>query len=296
MKNKVTVVGGITTDITGFPSGALLLRDSNLGRVCMSEGGVGRNIAENLCRMGFDVELIAAMGDDAYAKNHLAYAKETGISLRNAVIIPGGRSGIYLCLCDEKGDMFVALNDMDDIFSALTPERVNMDAVNGADLCVIDANLPPQTLLHVAKNARVPVFADTVSAAKAARLKEALPYLYALKPNMLEAEALTGETTPDAAADVFLSVGVKQVFISLGTRGMFYADASTRGIYAAEPVESVNATGAGDSATAAVCAGYLFGLNVSQTAGLAARVGALTVQYEGAVSPLLTRDFILRQQ
>lgn len=292
MKKKVTVVGGITTDITGFPSHALLLRDSNPGRIAMSEGGVGRNIAENLVRMGFDVELIAAMGDDAYADAHTAYAQKIGLSMQHAVRVKGGRSGIYLCLCDEKGDMFTALNDMDDIFAFLTPERVNMDAVNASDLCVVDANLPAQTLLFIAKNARVPVVADTVSAAKAHRLKAALPYLYAIKPNLLEAETLTGEATPERAADALLLAGVKRVFLSLGARGIFYADETERGVARVAPVLSVNATGAGDSATAAVCAGCLFHLSAKKSARLAARVGALTVQAQSAVNPALTPEFL----
>ncbi|MCE5236339.1 MAG: PfkB family carbohydrate kinase [Clostridiaceae bacterium] len=292
MKYKVTVVGGITTDITGFPSRALLLRDSNPGRVKISEGGVGRNIAENLVRMGFETELICAMGCDAYADAHLSHAEALGLSLKNAVRVEGGRSGVYLCLCDESGDMFAALNDMDDIFAALAPERVNMEAVNAGDLCVIDANLPEETLAFIAKNARVPVVADPVSAAKAARLIEALPYLSVIKPNLLEARALTGKSTPDEAADALLDAGVKRVFLSLGTQGVFYADANARGTARVETVKAVNATGAGDAATAAICAGYLMQLSMEECARLAARLGALTVQSESAVSPSLTREFL----
>ncbi len=292
MKKKVIVVGGITTDITGFPNRALVLGDSNPGRVRMSEGGVGRNIAENLIRMGFDVELICAMGGDAYCEAHIAAAREIGLSLKNAVRVENGRSGVYLCLCDENGDMFAALNDMDEIFSALTPETVNMDAVNGADLCVIDANLPKETLLFIAKNAKVPVMADSVSAAKAGRLKETLNYLYAIKPNLIEAEALTGKTSPEGAADALLAMGVKKVFLSLGALGIYYADENERGIASVKPVKAKNATGAGDSATAALCAGFLAGLSAEGCARLAARVGALTVQSETAVSPALTKEFL----
>lgn len=293
MNKKVTVVGGITTDITGFPSRALVLRDSNPGRVKMSEGGVGRNIAENLVRMGFDVELICAMGRDAYADAHILAAQEIGLSLKNAVYVENGRSGVYLCLCDEFGDMYVALNDMEEIFSALTPERVRMDVVNAASFCVVDANLPEETLLFITKNATVPVMADPVSAAKVGRLKKALPYLYAIKPNLIEAQTLTGKTSPEEAAGVLLEMGVKKVFLSLGTSGIYYADENARGIASVEPVKAVNATGAGDSVTAALCAGFLMGFSVSDCAHLAARVGALTVQSETAVSPALTKEFLL---
>ena len=60
----VCVIGGSNMDIQGFPSSKLIYQDSNVGEVKISLGGVGRNIAENLVRMGAHTKLISVVGDD----------------------------------------------------------------------------------------------------------------------------------------------------------------------------------------------------------------------------------------
>ena len=66
-KARCAVVGAANIDIGGFPLGRLSLRDSNPGRITLSAGGVGRNIACNLARLGVETRLIAALGTDAFA-------------------------------------------------------------------------------------------------------------------------------------------------------------------------------------------------------------------------------------
>ena len=70
----ITVVGGINIDIEGSPFGKLKYHDSNPGRVHLAFGGVGRNITENVARLGGDVAMVSVVGDDRMgqeAKNEL---------------------------------------------------------------------------------------------------------------------------------------------------------------------------------------------------------------------------------
>ena len=67
MSGYVAVVGGVNIDIGGRPFSPLVPRDSNPGRVTVSLGGVGRNIAHNLSLLGAEVQLLTAFGDDVYA-------------------------------------------------------------------------------------------------------------------------------------------------------------------------------------------------------------------------------------
>ena len=64
----VSVIGGANIDIHGRSTQALRSNDSNPGDVHISAGGVARNIAENLARLGADTRLISAVGDDHW--NH----------------------------------------------------------------------------------------------------------------------------------------------------------------------------------------------------------------------------------
>jgi pseudouridine kinase len=64
----VIILGGVNVDIQGFPNERLIPEDSNIGRVKISMGGVGRNIGENLIRLGVNTKLISVVGDDIYSK------------------------------------------------------------------------------------------------------------------------------------------------------------------------------------------------------------------------------------
>ena len=291
MVKNICVLGGMNMDIIGAPAEELCLKDSTPGRVQLTPGGVGRNMAENLVRMGFKVELMAPIGNDAFAKLLQESCLKQGISLRHAPRLPLP-SGVYLCVLDNNGDMHIAINDVM-ICSAIKPQMIGMGVINASDGLLLDANLPVPVLEHVALKANVPIIADPVSAVKANRLLTILPRLTAIKPNLAEAQALTGKTDPMLCAKSLCCMGVKRAFVSAGPDGIYYCEGESSGhaqIPAAKTV--LNATGAGDSATAAIAAGCLLGYPIEKTARLACRVAALTLQALSAVSPELSASIL----
>ena len=153
----------------------------------------------------------------------------------------------------------------------LTPEAMEsrMQALNRADACVLDTNLSPETLRYIARRAAVPLILDPVSCAKASRARDILPFLAAIKPNRLEAEALTGEKNVEKAAAALLAAGVKRVFVSLGAEGVYYADAACAGYQSARPLPTIPATGAGD----ALCAGLTLSLLMGRDTRACAQAG-----------------------
>ena len=288
---KVCVIGGMNTDIIGTPENELLLRDSNIGRVTVRPGGVGRNIAENLARLGFEVQLITVLGGGVFSDVLRARCGHSGIRLDHAVAVPDDSSGIYLCLNDHEGDMYLALYDMR-LMEALTPESIDMDAVDSSDICVLDANISRETLSFVAANARVPLFADPVSAAKCERLAGSVHRLAGIKPNLMEARMLTGADSPVDCAKALVKLGAGRAFVSMGIDGMVFADKYGAGKVDVEPVRPVSTTGAGDSATAALVAAHLMGMGAEDSAKLACRVARITLGSPGAVSDELTLDIL----
>ena len=99
------VVGGVNVDIGGQSYAPLVARDSNPGRVRISLGGVGRNIAHNMSLLGVDVRLLTAFGDDLHAQRVAASCGELGIDISHALQVPGGTTSTYLFLNDVDGDM-----------------------------------------------------------------------------------------------------------------------------------------------------------------------------------------------
>lgn len=78
---QVIVIGGVNCDISGTPEEALRLGDSNPGSITLTAGGVGRNIAENLARLGRRVSLLTALGEDANGDFIRASCRVLGIDL-----------------------------------------------------------------------------------------------------------------------------------------------------------------------------------------------------------------------
>lgn len=290
----VTVVGGANTDICGRPERALVRRDSAPGRVSVRHGGVGRNVACDLARLGLRTRLVTALGDDGFGASVREGCIACGVDMSLTHTVRGARSSVYLYLSDEKGEMDAAVSDME-ITDRLTPERLLplLGEINASDAVVLDGNLPAQTIAFLCKQLRVPVFADPVSTAKAARFSGVLGRLAAIKPNLMEARALTGKDSPEDCAEALLGAGVGSVFISLGERGMLAASGEELVLLPAERAQLVSATGAGDAATAAVVWAQLQGLDLVSAARAAIRAGAITVASEEASSPLLRAESLL---
>ncbi|MBQ5973711.1 MAG: carbohydrate kinase family protein, partial [Oscillospiraceae bacterium] len=254
---RVCVVGGVNVDLAGLPDTLLKMGDSNPGRVTVSPGGVGRNIAESLARLGAEVHLVTAFGDDMYADWLRAGCERAGIALDLAETVKGTPSGTYLCLNDEQGNLCAAVSDMR-VCESITPSRLagRLPALNRADAVVVDANLPEATIRWLVDYVRVPMAADTVSVKKARRLRDALPSLALLKPNLPEACALA-ETDPDAedaparAARALTAAGVRSVMITLGGRGVWYADANRAGLQPCLTRAIVSTNGCGDASLSA---------------------------------------------
>ena len=112
MENAVAVIGSANMDIGGYPSEPLSAGDSNPGRVRMSIGGVGCNIARNLAQLSVPVRFVTALGGDVYARDIERALAGAGIDLSLSLRLPNERTSTYLFITDERGDMAVAVNDM----------------------------------------------------------------------------------------------------------------------------------------------------------------------------------------
>lgn len=274
----VVVVGGVNIDVGGRSSAPLISSDSNPGVVRTSLGGVGRNIAHNMALLGVGVHLLTAFGDDHHAQRIAASCGSLGIDVSRALQIPGERTSTYLFIADDKGEMALALADMD-IYRHITPAYLASKAqlLQSAQLVVVDANIPAEAIAWLAQYVKPPIFADPVSTTKAERLRPALGRIHTLKPNRLEAELLSGvkitdEDSLSRAADALLDTGLRRVFISLGGDGVLAADHSGRVRLPCAEGNLVNTTGCGDAFMAALAWAYLEGTALEDTAraGLAA--------------------------
>ncbi len=299
MNGYITVVGGVNIDVGGRSFSALTAGDSNPGVVCSSLGGVGRNIAHNLALLGANVKLVTALGGDDGARRIRESCRALGIDLRCALTVPDAATGSYLFLCGPDGDMAMAISDME-IHEHMTPDRLAdlLPVLNGASLVVLDANLPSSALDFLSERCTAPLFADPVSAAKAPRLCGALSRLHTLKPNRIEAAALSGVPITDeqsllCAADALLATGLRRVFITLGQDGVLAAEGTVRLRLSNPPVSRrINASGCGDAFSAALAWAALRGAGLEESARIALAAASVAMESAETVNPRMSEDMI----
>ena len=280
----VVVIGGANIDIHGKSHAELKAQDSNPGSVLMSAGGVGRNIAENLARLGVDARLISAIGNDQHGDVLMRLSREAGVDMQHVLQLASLPTSTYLSVIDASGDMQVAINDMR-IIDELTAERVrpHKAMLGQAALLVLDTNLPEDALAWLTGAfADKPIFCDTVSAAKAAKIEPYLGAIHTLKVSASEASALTGLETRTQIQLAKVAVrlhaaGVDRVFITRGAKGVFYSADGEQGTLIVSRQHAQNTGGAGDAFVAALAYAWLQGWSLADTLPFALAAAELTV-------------------
>ena len=322
---NVVVIGGANIDIVATPDKELRMYDSNIGHAAISFGGVGRNIAENLVRLGCNVRFVTVFGNDSFSRTLKAAIEDEGIDISLCRTIGGASCSKYICLNSHDGEMIAAINDMslyDHMGEAITEEV--FEAVNNADILVLDANTSEDLLKKIVARTTVPIAFDAVSISKVARCRSILDRLFIFKPNIYEAEELLrtirmqdgaegtdreclekndentagvdGKSSDERADEVngcvaekyareLARLGVKNVMISMGADGVYYESGSTTGKVPSMVKTIVNTSGCGDAYLAGAVRGYLEGCDIEGMVRYGSAAAAVCAEYEETVTP-----------
>lgn len=299
MKPYVLVLGVSVYDIIGFTDNDYREKDSNPGRVCVSFGGVCRNIAENMARVGVNTKFITIVGDDEKGKSLLEDAKKKNMDVDDALVIPGGSTPTYMAVLDETGELRSAIIDMK-ITDQMTTEFIDSkaDVIRNAEYMVLDVDNPAILEYILTKfEGQTKFIVDSVSATKVLLVKHLIKNLHTFKPNRHEAEVLCGfsiTTSEDVrkAGSYFRSLGIQNVFISLDADGIYYNDGEHEGILKAEKIPVVNVTGAGDSCVAGLVHGYTNGLEIRDTVRYSIAMSVITISHEQTIHPKMAHELV----
>jgi pseudouridine kinase len=303
MISNVVVIGGANMDVSVSSKTPLLPHDSTPGEIHCSPGGVARNVAENLARLGANVSLVSAVGDDLFGQRLAEATARAGVNLGALHVLPDHRTASYMALHGPAGALSVAVNDMG-ILEALSPIvlQTHQTLLQQADCLVLDCNLRADSLAWLLQTDTLPpIFVDAVSATKCTRLMPHLARIHTLKVNRLEAQALIGRaviSVDDAkhASHQLCDMGVRNVVLSLGQDGACWCDASgSVGHKAASVVEIVNTNGVGDAMMAGLVHAHLAGHPLDQAVDWALACAQITLGSALANAPTLSRAAVQSQ-
>jgi len=286
----IASIGGAHIDRRGVLRGPVVLGTSNPGAVITDFGGVARNVAQNLTRLGCRVLLCSRVGNDEGGRLVLAQPMDTSL-----VSVSDARpTASYTAILETTGELVIGLADMD-VYDEVTPAVLGpvLPRLREAALWFIDSNLPGDTidwLLAVAGG--IPVAADAISVAKSRRLLPLLARIRHSFCNLAQAGAQADAvfTDPTEAARALRRLGAVSGVVSGGAAGIAVHDLS--GVLAMPALAAAprDVTGAGD----ALVAGTLYGLSRQLDLCAAARLGlaaaAITVESPSAAAPHLTAE------
>lgn len=304
-RSHIVVVGGANMDLKAHTTQSCVLATSNPGTTTQAPGGVARNVAENLGRLGVSVSLISAVGRDVLGDALLRETEAAGVEVRGVLRVPDESTGTYTAVLDETGELVVAvaaMRVMDRLTPAALRERRNL--LRGASWLVADGNLRQDTLLlllELGAAAGVRVAFEPVSVPKAAQLLPALdagraPAL--ITPNVAELGALLGRTVSDTPEDLRTAAlelhdqGVELVWVRRGALGSLVSTPDGAHTLPALPAALRDVTGAGDAMLAAFLAALVAGLSPTEAARHGHAAAALTTESPYTVVPDLSPELL----
>ena len=249
----ICVIGGANIDICGISEKPLVDYDSNPGRISLSFGGVGRNIAEICALLHGNVKFVTCFADDDFGRMIKEDCMTLGMHCEDAMMVKGLPTSMYLAIMDEVGDMRMAMNDMR-LLASIDKNRLQgvVQSLDHDDMIILDANLEKEALHMVATCAPCPVAVDPVSAAKAGKFLPVLDRISIFKPNRYEAEAMNGIAITDESSGAesvrwFMEKGVKEVLVSLAEDGVLFGRNGKISRFHHRRIHVENATGGGDA-------------------------------------------------
>lgn len=252
---RIVVVGSINMDLVTraprFPTPGETLLGERFDTV---PGGKGANQAVAAARLGAQVALVGALGEDAFGEQLRDGLADEGIDLSALVWVPECGSGCAAITVAGSENQIVVVPGAN---ARLSPQHVAAAEalIANADALLLQLEIPLPTVeaaLRLAQQHGVPAILNPAPAQPLPR--EWLTLAHCVTPNQHELAILLGET--GAADDASLRACMREapcpVVMTRGAGGAWYADGEDVREQAGFPVDAVDSTGAGDTFNAAL--------------------------------------------
>jgi pseudouridine kinase len=295
-ENRILVIGAAGIDIVGRLTEMPDPGSSVPAEVRPSFGGVARNVAENLAHLDQKVNFLSAVSKNLFGDLLLSHLKDVGVNVDACITSDEFYTSSYLAVLFENGSLNFALDDMR-ILSKLSPDVFlqQEQLIKNATGIFFDANVPEvsiATIVELADQFQIPIYADATSRSVAKRLQPYLSHFTLLNANTSEAEILinhefevTGRTSALKAARKLVNMGADIVVIPMAEFGVCYATSDTSGHVPSIKTKIIDPTGAGDALSAALIYGLQNEVPLDDTIRLGVLAASLTLRHIGTVHP-----------
>ena len=288
--SDISVLGIFVADISFSGTKIPAIGETILGdKYNIGPGGKGCNQAIAIARLGGRVNFISKIGKDAYGELALSTLKKDEIKTENIIQDANLQTGVAGILVDKKSGK----NAINVIVGAPSTLKINeiskqINTIKDSKIFLTQLEIPKDVTLHCLKVAKENGCITILNPAPASEItKEFYNNIDYFTPNETEAEFYTGikitsEKEAKLAAHKLISFGIKKVIITLGEKGLFYADGQDEIYLKANSVKTVDTTGAGDAFNGGLAFGLSKGKSIKECLELANKVAGISTTKLGA--------------
>lgn len=295
---KTVVIGSMNMDyVINVPKmpqiGETLICDS----FEMIPGGKGANQAYALGKLGGNVSMLGAVGNDSVGRTLIQNLNAVGVDTSRLKQTPEEDTGSAFICVDKTGRNNIVVVQGANKAVDIPYIDANMDLLETCDLVLLQLEIPLETVVYAAKKAKA--LGKTVVLDPAPACADIPHELYEcvdfIKPNEVELSTLVQDERADehleASAAFLQANGVRNVVVTLGRKGAFLCDEEGHAVHfpADNSVHVVDTTAAGDSFTAALAYGFSTGCKTREAIDLAICVSNIVVTRKGAQTSIPDR-------
>ncbi|MEF9991552.1 MAG: ribokinase [Romboutsia sp.] len=297
---KICVIGSLNMDLVvkvdTMPKGGQTLIGSDFKKV---PGGKGANQAVAMARLGGDVRMIGKVGNDGFGNTLINALKNDNVNTKY-IHTEEGPTGVAMITVDKNAENSIVVAPGANFKVLDIDIDNNIEAIKESDIVVLQLETPIDTIKHALNRSKELNKYTILNPAPAVKLEDVIiANVDLLTPNETELEILSGvpinsEDDIVLAAKTMIDKGVKELIVTLGSKGSLYINKNTQIFKGSYKVEAVDTTAAGDSYTGALSVAFANSKGIKESMEFASKVGALSVTKEGSQSSLPKLEDVLK--
>lgn len=290
---KIILFGSSAIDYIATSDQPLEYKVSNSGKLAVAYGGVTRNVAHNLAKLGNKVTVVTALGKGEMAdslKKHYASLKVKVIDVPTKY-----PTSTYVAINDSNHDMEIAVFDNRAI-KDVTPNYIKKISkiINQYDYIFIDGNITQETTEYICKHfSHKKIFCDPIAPEFVPRFLKVLDKIYLMKLNIYEARALVNQPKleKEALVKAIFKKGLKNVVVSNARDDVYYG-LNKKDIYhysVTQFKKIANTTGCGDALMSGIIDHLMLGKKFKEAINFGNKLANLTLMSHKANSDELVK-------
>lgn len=284
---KITVIGSINMDLVTSTTQIPKVGETVLGHSFHTiPGGKGANQAVAAARLGADVTMIGAVGNDSFGKTLVDHLTNQGINTKRIMTVKDTSTGIATIILSEGDNSIIVVPGAN---NHVTPEVIEKheEAIENSNILLLQLEIPLESVVRAVELAKRHGVLTIVNPAPIQKLpKELLELVDYVTPNEHEQALLFASVD---GTDQELEKLKKKCIVTKGSQGvMIYKNGEKIEISSIQ-VEAVDTTGAGDSFNGALATALCEGLEIEEACRIANVVGAISVTKLGAQTGMPTK-------